>query len=164
MLQLSPQEQTSTHTFCKTLDIRTPRIKCSMFLGCFQTHWAKLWGLLTTSSGSPQLYYPTAIMLHLGPFLAYLSHIYLQVSMASLAKWSHVPSAYQECKYSALVLLIMDLKSWSYHCFTVKSEMTAGNSKMSKHKTEEKAKRYFITCNFQDLCISWKPKMHANPK
>lgn len=145
-------------------------MKCSMFLGCFQTRWAKLCSLLTSLFGSPQLFSPTAIMLQLGPFFN-LSQPQIPVSIhgfpCTVIRCDLCLTGLQilrSCVMSNIMLLVMDLELWSYYCFPVKSEMTAGNSTIAKQNTEEKAKFCTITCHFQDLCISIKPKQHANPK
>lgn len=142
MLQSSPHEQTYTHTFWKTPDIKDHKNKVQHIPWMFSD---------TLSQATESTYY----FIWISPSV--FSHRYharfrsffnlpqsqIHASMVSLAQRSAVPSAWQECKYSAL-LLIMDLELWSYYCFTVKSELRAGNSTMSMQKTKEKANSYFI--------------------
>lgn len=145
-------------------------MKCSMFLSFFQTCWAKLCRLLTSLFGSPQLFSPTAIMLHLGPFFN-LSQPQIPVSIrgfsCTVIRCDLCLTGLQilcSCVMSTIMLLIMDLELWSYYSFPVKFEMTAGNSTIAKQNIEEKVNFYVIICHFQDLCVSIKPKQHSNPK
>lgn len=64
VLQPSPCEQTSTHTPCKTLDIKDHKNKVQPVPGIFQIHWARLWNPFTILLRSFQLFSPTPLMLH----------------------------------------------------------------------------------------------------
>lgn len=142
MLQSSPH-WAYTRTFWKTFDIKDHKNKVHHVPWMFSD---------TLSQAMESTYY----FLWISPSI--FSHRYharfrsffnlpqsqIHASMVSLAQWSAVPSAWEECKYSALVLLITDPELWPYYCFTVKSDLRAGNSTLSKQKTKEKVNSCFI--------------------
>lgn len=158
MLQPSPREQTSTHTLCKTLDVKDHKNEVQPVPGMFSG---------TLGQAMESIHYfvgiPSAVFSH--SHHATLSSFFsLNLSQSQTPAGTHgFPCTVIRC---ALCLTGMQIlctfvthygsRIMVYYCLTIESGMATGIRTMSRQKTEEKAYSYFTPCNFQDLCISRK--------